>query len=590
VYTFGQLKTEIRGRIWPSGESDRLVAAHDKLFVDALGDLQTWVKCLLQDHTDVVPQCATYYNCGLTVMDAPRGRILRLSVIDKINPDTLLEDADSPDDYCREIVYNQVDPCYIRSYLSRSQSCGACLSIPLYFGLPLLGCGAAAYPVPTDEGVPSGLPVLPLGYHYPQTSTDRTYGRSFFGVWAIERGKIYVAPWIQSTETILLTWDGLKRTWTDQDPVDPDPMLSQAVEEYVRWHHASKYDKDPAEAERASGAFNLARQMLIHECREETRVRACEPSHARSASLNFGTLYYNDEQVVTASCPDNQTGSPVTITIPAGTVGSNRSVSDANRIAREQGVAQAEAQLVCTDIPVTYTNTVPGDFTATCVSTDSAAPAPTGNPVRVLIPVGTVSGATVEEANSNAQQEAEAQAYAQLSGNCTYYNSPRTSTKYCISNPTLGPGTGSVAAGAYSASTQNAANQLAQTDADNQAIAELAGVCPDDFDDTGSPYYNTQIQLPFSKTFVTGSYSNQIVWTVLVRATMPGATVQGKTQGEANTAATNLLTSWANEVVTHYTEWIVGHTTAPYCATSNHTCAFLVTYPNAPWPPQKNFA
>ncbi len=45
-------------------------------------DLQTWCECLQQDNTNVIPQCATLYNCGITVTDAPRGRIKKVSVID----------------------------------------------------------------------------------------------------------------------------------------------------------------------------------------------------------------------------------------------------------------------------------------------------------------------------------------------------------------------------------------------------------------------------------------------------------------------------------------------------------------------------
>lgn len=54
------------------------------MFVDALIDLQTWVECLQQNNTTTFPHCATFYNCGLTIIDAaPRGIIKRLSVIDK---------------------------------------------------------------------------------------------------------------------------------------------------------------------------------------------------------------------------------------------------------------------------------------------------------------------------------------------------------------------------------------------------------------------------------------------------------------------------------------------------------------------------
>lgn len=82
--TFGTFKSDIRKRLWPAGEPPQLVAAHDKAFVDALIDLQTVVECLQSDNTNIVPQCATFYDCQMTVFQAPRGNIKSVSVIDKI--------------------------------------------------------------------------------------------------------------------------------------------------------------------------------------------------------------------------------------------------------------------------------------------------------------------------------------------------------------------------------------------------------------------------------------------------------------------------------------------------------------------------
>jgi hypothetical protein len=576
MYTFLQLKTETRQRIWPSGQSDRLESAHDKMFVDAMMDLQTWAKCLQQDHTDVVPQCATFYNCGLTVFGAPRGRILKVSVIDKIAPETGLESADAADDYCAEIVYRQVDPCHIRHYLSRSQQRGCCLSIPYFFGLSYGACGNRAYPAPTDAGLPDGLPLLPLGYHYPQTSTDRTRGRSRTGVWAIERGKLYIAPWIQSTESVLVKWDGLKRTWADQDAVDPDPQLSSAVEEFVRWQHASKYDRDDNEMMRASGAYNLARQTLIHECREETRIRSCEASQARGASLGFGTLFYNDEQSATVSCPAGKTGSPVTVTIPAGTVGSNKSVADANQTAQEQAQEQAQAQLVCADIPATYTNNVPGQYTATCagIATDPNAPTPTGNSVTVPIPVGTVTGASQDEANSNAQQRAEQEALKELV--CVFANSQQQYTAQCAANPLISTITKTVPAGTYTAPDQNTANQLALSDAQDQALGAMATAGCGDVG-PGGPFYNTaRGPIQVQSTIQSGSKA----CTLTVIANMPAGQITGASQGEANGKADQTLQQWANTVLGRYVSYSNSH--------AGGTCfpaIYSVTYPDYPYPP-----
>src|SRR5882672_5429697 len=82
--TWLQFKNDIRLQLFPQGEPLSQVPAHDKYFLDAIIDLQTWVPCLQQNNTTLVPHCATFYNCGLTFIDsAPRGIIKRVSIIDK---------------------------------------------------------------------------------------------------------------------------------------------------------------------------------------------------------------------------------------------------------------------------------------------------------------------------------------------------------------------------------------------------------------------------------------------------------------------------------------------------------------------------
>lgn len=478
MYTFGQFKTAIREVLWPDGsEASNLVTAHNKFFIDALIDLQTWVECLQQDNTSIVPHCATYYKCGLTVLDAPRGAILQVSVIDKIDPDTGEEDATAADDWCSEIVYTPIDMCHVRSYIDcYGQSC--CLGIPYFFGLDPYACQKACYPTPTEAGVPAGLPLLPLGFHYPQTSTDSDNGRALAGRWAMERGKIYIAPWIQSTESIIIKWDGIKRIWTDSDPIDEDPLLSEAVTEYVRWQHADKYEHDESEMQRAVAAFTEARIKLIHQCNEETRLRECTASKARSTPLSIVSLYYNTEQSYTAECTAGTTGEPVTVTIPAGTIGSAISVADANQKAIDEAQLQAEARLDCEPEAVTYTND-PQTYTAACQG-EAGAPPPEGDPVTVTIPAGTVSSnISKADANQIALAMAIAQAAAQLS--CVYWNREKSAVAVCPTNEAITASATVVAHTHSSTKSQSEADDLAQADADNAALEalEALGTCTD---------------------------------------------------------------------------------------------------------------
>lgn len=500
-YTFGQLKSALRETTWPAGEPPNLVKAHDKTILDAIIEIQTWVKCQQQDNTSLFPHCSTLYNCGLTVIDeAPRGIILKVSVIDKINPDTHLEDPDADDDWCARIYYNQVDACHIHSYYRSTRRFGCCPSIPLFFGIGAGQCSKAAYPVPTDAGLPGGLPGLPLGFHYAQDSTNRTRGRAQSGVWAQERGQIWIAPWIQGTETVVVEWDGIKRTWSDADPIDSDPLLLRAIKAYVQREHAEEFDHDAQDAGTFEAKWTNALGMLIHQCREETRQRDCETSHARGSVVT--NLYYNDEQSATAQCPDGQDGSPVTVTIPAGSVGSNVSVSDANQKAQAQALEQATAQLNCSTPETTYPNDAQ-TATVSCSAQNDDAPPPDGQPVTVTIPAGAVTS-TVSKADANAQALAQAQAAASAQLSCTFWNTLQTYTAACIA-PSVGSSvTKTKAAHTYS-------SHISQADADAQALnaakleAESALVCS-----SSSTFFNSQQQAGATKSGCRSSETGQI--------------------------------------------------------------------------------
>lgn len=532
--TFAALKTELRAIIFPAGEPSNLVAAHDKFFIDALIDLQTFVDCLQQDNTSIFPQCSTFYNCGLTVIDAPRGNVKKVGVIGS---------TDGAVDWCSEVEYLQVNPTAIREYLDRSLQCGYCL--PTFFSLLQNSCIKGYYPVPSDAGVPAGLPILPLGYHYPQTSTDSIYGRAMAGFWAIERGKLFIAPYIQSDEHLAIKWDGIKRSWTDADSVDEDPMVASAMMEYVRWQHADKYEKDEAEALRAMGAYNNWRTLLMHQCREENRVRDREPSYARSATGISGNgvanLYYNEAQTYTASCQDGEQGNDVTVTIPAGAIASTISVSDANQKALNEAQVQAESRLDCQPETVSYTNDAQ-TATAACQAGENA-PQPSGAPVIVTIPAGTVSS-TISKAAANQEALALAESEAASQLVCVWKNAPQTGRAACPSNAAQ-EFTATVAAGTYTSSiSQDDANQKAMTDATNQAVAarDASGLCG------GDPVgvWNT-----LQRFWVYYSCPTQHGALIQVRVTVPASTIMGSTQNEANSRAVQLGNQAGNAYAQH---------------------------------------
>lgn len=598
--TYGNLIAKLRPLIWPTSEAPNLVPSHDQSFIDCLDDLQTWVECLQVDHYDLFPQCATLYNCGLTMLEQPpHSMVKKLSVIDKQSQmssgtvtaskagafitasanffdasmvgaiikfangqsfvvadfidatslsveDTLVVISDetftvigqngpasilAPDDWCSEIVYHEVDICHIHAYLNASQRRGCCYPPALFFGLSPSRCGKGMFPVPTDAGVSKSLPVLPLGFHYGQESTNRRHGRACEGVWAKERGKIYIAPWMQNSETAVLEWDGKKRTWVTADPIDDDPLLHEAMVQFARWQHEDKWNKDPQAAASAAEAYATAKAKLMRQCREETRVRRCEPSVARSSP---GTLYYNQEQSATASCPSGQIGDPITQVIPANSVASQKSVADANAIAQKQAVDQANARLICTTAPVTYWNTAQTAI-ATCAQTQGA-PIPDGDPVTRTIPAHSFSS-TTSQAATDALAMAEAERLANLGLSCIWWNAAQPYTASCPEGSTGSDVT-------VTTPEHTNSSSVSQADADATALAAAKLAAEDGLVCTGSPtiYKNTE---QIVQEILHGCQPHRdcnVTVTVTVRANFFSSTIS---QADANQNARNYGSSFA---------------------------------------------
>jgi hypothetical protein len=355
---WGEIKQTLRAKLWPQGEQVNLVGIHDTYFLDAMIDLQTYDECLKQDHTALFPACATYFDCGLTVFNKPaHSQINRLSVADRTDPVTHHEDPAADIRFCNAIEYHQTEATYLQRYRQCHHRTRT-ITPALFFGI----CGhrvKRCYPRPTDAGLPAGLPPLDMGLHYAQTSTDARR-RSPSGVWAIERGKIYLAPWIQSSEVVIVKWDGVDMQMPDNKPMDSDFLLFRALRAWVRWRHAYEWDHEPETAAEAREEYLEARKELIERCIRETMVRERQPSQAQSSPLTLSVLYWNDQPASamatadTSDCPAGQVAAASTTgqaDIPAGSVSSPSSVSDANELAQAQAEEQAKAlamsKLVC---------------------------------------------------------------------------------------------------------------------------------------------------------------------------------------------------------------------------------------------------
>jgi len=629
---YGELKAAVRLRLFADGEAENLVAAHDGFFVQAMTDIQNAVECLRYGNTEVYPHCATYFNCGSTVVPAPRGNINRVFTIGRssslettsiadVTFDALLASlsgntissqpteeeivevsadsaytvevtqtmqnpsfypAGSPQyfrteirytdvngnsktiqpadlihinestvsgsvyinakagttitcvvtpfnnpqmdgtlsvtvkvdsgiigasaaDWCEKVHYSQVDFCHLSSYAASCSTCGQLNSsvanamLSAYFGN---WRRKTRFPKPTDEGVET-LPLLPSGYHYPQKSTDAG-GRSPGGVFAIHRGRIYVAPWIESSEELVIEWDGIKPNWADADYVESDPKFIEAITLMVGIQHYSYYEDNPqrlntmkARLYGEPGTVGVL-QDLIFDCRERNRVHSCNELGGKgSYAFGIGSaqaiasgggsgsggsnqtpggngLFFNEEQSYTAQCDAGQVGQSQTATIAAGLVSSSLSVTDANAKAQAQAQANARAKLDCNDSTMFLSEEV--TVTVSCPAATSTIPKADGDDVTVTLPAGTYKSTVSQEfANAAAQQAAQAQAVSQLS--CTYKNSEQTYSAECPTGTSGTAASYTVPAGTFTADSQDEANTLALAEAQSQVATQLEANC-----------------------------------------------------------------------------------------------------------------
>ena len=233
--TYKDLRAELRKQIWPAGEARSMRDAHDAFFQQAMNDLQTAVTCLQQNNGSVFRFCSTYFDCGMTVFQAPIGMLKRLFTI-------------ANDDWCDRVIYKRTDMDRLRCWTNRMGK----VTVPLNVGRA----------------------TLPSGFKFAESSTDSVCGRARIGVWALHNGRIYVAPWIQSNEKVVVEWDGPRPKWDVADVVDEEiwgPAEQNAIKMFVLWQHEI-YFGDPGRAATLEATYATQLADAIWRCRERERI------------------------------------------------------------------------------------------------------------------------------------------------------------------------------------------------------------------------------------------------------------------------------------------------------------------------------
>jgi len=246
MMTFAQFQAAVMEKAFPDGEPENLVKHHRTDLIAGIIHVQTYCDFYKRNVTNVHPYCSTFFWCGASVIDAPRGAIKRVY--------TLPSGAD-----CCPVDYDFVSSFDVfRAWLFATRP---------------------KWTKPEN----AGLPEIPaLGMTYAEDVTDKGH-RYAYGYYTIREGKIYLAHRIESTERIIVEFDGVKRNWKDDDliPVsgwhdtddDDGVELISLLAKYVQSQDKLLYTEDPKGGSFLMQQFASDFAELIARTKRESRGR-----------------------------------------------------------------------------------------------------------------------------------------------------------------------------------------------------------------------------------------------------------------------------------------------------------------------------
>lgn len=233
------MKKRMRATLWPyPGEPRNLRIPHDNYFIDGANDLQKWNKCLQADNISVFPACSLYFDCGKSLAPAPVGVHQYVYTI-------------ANDEWCDKVYYDSASMDDVIAW-ARNR-------------LQWL----------TPDG--AGKPAIQQGIRFSSKATDSVAGRARGGIYCIHNQRLYITPWLQSNESLVVEWDGIKKVWGDTDLLDTeiwDADVEKAIREYVRWQDQDKHGcPTPQELIALERRYRDAAADCNWECENRTQQR-----------------------------------------------------------------------------------------------------------------------------------------------------------------------------------------------------------------------------------------------------------------------------------------------------------------------------
>lgn len=243
--TFELFVSDISRTIFPEGAAENLVANHRKYIIDALIDLQQKVPCLRVQHRDRVSMSDTFTECQASVYSAPRGFISQIYAV-------------TQDNCCAKRFFQPVDWDEMEQILKDNQNCGALIEPTYYYY--------------SDDYGYTDYPEYGCLYYGDSSGATDLGTRPNVSFSAIKDGQLYLFPWLQSNEVLVIEWDGIKRSWKDTDEVQFDREVQDAVEHFLDRRTATREDCDLQRIQLAQSDYDTMVAKQIWQCRKERRI------------------------------------------------------------------------------------------------------------------------------------------------------------------------------------------------------------------------------------------------------------------------------------------------------------------------------
>jgi len=300
--TFSELKARVVADAWPLGAPENLTGLLDGYVLSGLIEIQRLIKCFRYRHDDVYDQCRTYWHSGATVIGAPRGDILRVYTVENVN-DTAT--------WSRPVPYRAVSFPEFRRWQAAWRS----------------RWSSAMLKAPADSG-------LPLGFEAASDVSDASSGRALAGIYALEETtrRLYVGPWIQSNEKLVVEWQGIKRDWADGDLTPSDEDFIRLLRLWIEREYGRKWASSDLAIREMAWKEALADMAVT--CERESRLRG-DPVTSEEANAAEWSAFTPEPDVVTDTPATTEESVKVVIVGDTGHANAN-SILVANAIIDEE--------------------------------------------------------------------------------------------------------------------------------------------------------------------------------------------------------------------------------------------------------------